>query len=48
MTSNQLFYMGIVLMASAMIIGVVAFMTLRISKEKLKKQLDKEYGKERH
>lgn len=43
-----LFYVGIIVMAAAVLIGIIAIAALHISGKRLKEQLEREFGKVRH
>ena len=48
MSHNIIFAGGIIICGIAAVGGIVAGLALRISKKRLNKQLDAEYGKRRH
>ena len=46
--STILFYSGIAVCLASAVGGIIAVIVLRYSKTRLNKQLDAEYGKQRH
>ncbi|MDR0491109.1 MAG: hypothetical protein LBH28_07705 [Oscillospiraceae bacterium] len=48
MSPDFIFYSGIVICGVAIVSAVIAVIILRLSKTRLNKRLDAEYGKRRH